>query len=239
MSHECELPHLVEKECPTVGSLNRARSIPIGAREGPPSVTKELSLYQRGRETSAVHDDEGTIGPRRRLVKGLRDELLSGASFPLNEYGRARWRDLSEAAKKFPHDHASTHEWTKTLFRPELGRVLVPLIGHPEGGAPDAETAAFSEARLVHEHLADPGAIAAFEVTYPEALGRRFQLSMEPRYRRIGNGDVCAGGLTEDHSFAHNEAVVALAVPPDQRGITPSGAARHRNGSELGHSVMV
>ncbi len=64
-------------------------------------MSKNLAFKQALRKRGAMHCNKRGSRTRAHLMDCLRDQLLAGAAFPLNQDGRTRRRDQAHAA-----DHA-------------------------------------------------------------------------------------------------------------------------------------
>ena len=83
----CELADLIEEERAAVRLLEDALAIGHGAGEASLSVAEKLALKEMIRYGGAVDCHEGPIAPLALIVHKLRNNLLTRAGLPHDEYG--------------------------------------------------------------------------------------------------------------------------------------------------------
>ena len=127
-----QLPHLVEEQGASLGLLEQAGPVGVGAREGPPAVTEEMGLEQVLRHGGAVDGDEGTPSPRRvGLVQQAGDELLAGAALADDEHVHPRVRGRGPPPRPPLEDRTilrsgGARKWAGRRYREGRPWVFVP-----------------------------------------------------------------------------------------------------------------
>src|SRR5437868_9697739 len=84
---------LVQEERAFIGQLEAANFLRDGSSERAFLVAEELTFQQIQRDGSAIQPYERASTARAELVNGMRDQLLAGACFSLDEYGGIGRRD--------------------------------------------------------------------------------------------------------------------------------------------------
>ncbi len=84
---ERQFPDLVQEESSAGGRLDQARLSRMGSGESPLLVAKELALDEIFRKPGTVDRHKGLVGPRRKLVDGLGDQLLSRSGLSQEKNG--------------------------------------------------------------------------------------------------------------------------------------------------------
>jgi hypothetical protein len=92
---ECRwnIAHLVEEKRTFVGQLESANLLRYGSGERALLVAKKLTFQQIEWNGSAIQSHERTSAPRTKVVNRVRDELLAGACFSLDQHSGTGGRD--------------------------------------------------------------------------------------------------------------------------------------------------
>src|SRR5271166_5482850 len=85
--------HLVEEKRTFIGQLETANLLRDGSGERALLVAKKLAFQQIQWNGGAVQPHERTSAPRTNVVNRVRDELLAGARFSLDQHSRTGGRD--------------------------------------------------------------------------------------------------------------------------------------------------
>src|SRR5580698_3882428 len=86
------ITYLVQKKCAFVGHFETADLLCNGPSERAFLMAKKLAFQKIQRDGRAIHSHKRPSGPRAEVVNRMRDQLLAGACFPLDQDGRVRWR---------------------------------------------------------------------------------------------------------------------------------------------------
>ena len=65
-------------------------------------MPEELALLESFGDGGAVDVDERSVGAQRRVVDGLRHQLLAGPALTADENGGGRWRDTADDLLDLP-----------------------------------------------------------------------------------------------------------------------------------------
>src|SRR6266568_6589429 len=128
---------LVEKNRALVGEFEAPLARINRAGKCPLFMAEQLGLKDRFRQRCTVDLDERALGARRQLVNGLGDQLLAGAGFTAQQYGRIGFgddRDLVEQRaqrRAIPNDALDKNLFSLPRWL-ELGQFLLQTValGH-------------------------------------------------------------------------------------------------------------
>src|ERR1700675_1187932 len=87
------ITHLVQEKSTFVGQLETANLLRDGPGERALLVTKEFAFQQIQWNSSAVQSYKRPSDPRADVVDRMRDELLAGAGFAVDQHSRTSGRD--------------------------------------------------------------------------------------------------------------------------------------------------
>ena len=97
LGRHVDLADLVEAERAAGGGFDAAFLACLeSAGEGAGDIAEELRLEEVAGERRAFDGDEGLVLAGREIVEGLRDELLAGAAFALDQHGRGGGGDAAD-----------------------------------------------------------------------------------------------------------------------------------------------
>ena len=100
----------VEQQRAAVGQLEAADA-PLGrAGEGAALMAENFALHQRFGNRRAIDGDEGTVGARRKLMDGARQNFLARAGFAGDQHGGGGGRDLLDDAHHVLHGLGAAHQ---------------------------------------------------------------------------------------------------------------------------------
>src|SRR6266849_708258 len=122
------ITHLVEEECTFVGQLETANLLRYGSGERALLVAKELTFQQIQWNCSAIQSYKRTSDPRADVVDRMRDELLAGARFSLDENCGTRRRDAFDL---FKH-RFQCRTIADDLLEPARIRILITSPQYPD-----------------------------------------------------------------------------------------------------------
>ena len=113
LRRQAHVADLVEEDGSAVGQFEKTLLARGRARERPALVTEQLGLDELGRNSGAVHLDEGFVAQRAFAVDGARDEFLASTRLAGDKHARARWRHLGNLGVERGHgwalpDHLET-----------------------------------------------------------------------------------------------------------------------------------
>ena len=98
-----QLTDLVEEDRAAVCELESALLVSHCAGKGSLDVSEKFAFEQTVGQGAAVDRHEKSVGPPAGFVKGVRDELFSGAALALNQNRHIEWADLPNRFEEFLH----------------------------------------------------------------------------------------------------------------------------------------
>ena len=101
---------LIEENGPPIRLLEVALSQFVRAGERVLFMAEELGLDERGRDSSAVHDDRLFCGAETGAMDGPSEELLAGAGLALDKDGHVAHRCLAGTLHNSVHDAATVDD---------------------------------------------------------------------------------------------------------------------------------
>ena len=111
LERERELAEFVQKECSSLGLLERSRALADGAGERAAHMSEELRLDHIGSDGAAVEDRERTVLARASIVDCASQELLAGARFPQEQDRLGDPRGAFELGEEGAHDDARSEHF--------------------------------------------------------------------------------------------------------------------------------
>ncbi len=137
------VPDFVKEQRASLGLLEVALAVGIGASKGSPHVAEQLALREGFGNRRGVHRHEGTGAAVAQVVNFPGDELLAGAGFAANQHIHRRPSDAFHQPVQVAHGPAHADQRAKASFSARAdfaghGRgTQVPTGGHNAAPAPE------------------------------------------------------------------------------------------------------
>src|SRR5438309_744135 len=99
---------LVQEQGPSVSPLESSDTSRHRAGVGAALVTEQLAFQQSGWDCGAIHFHKWTIRSVTALVYSLRNQLLAGSCFPVDQYRGVGWGHETDHIEYPPESSALT-----------------------------------------------------------------------------------------------------------------------------------